>query len=113
MIFSGPLESHFQAQFSPVPLGIMPFNDGSRPSPLLKGMDVTTNDGPLRLSEAAKAVGVTTAWLKAEARHGRIPCLKVGHRYFFNLQAVRTVLNQRAATSFVSAPIQPQLCAPI
>src|SRR5262249_9936601 len=40
-------------------------------------------------------------WLKAEAIAGRIPCLKIGRKFFFNVKAVEAALAERAATAFV------------
>ncbi|MEK6675971.1 MAG: hypothetical protein AABZ47_10000 [Planctomycetota bacterium] len=37
------------------------------------------------------------AWLRSEAEAGRIPCLRVGRKMKFNLDAVRRVLAKRAA----------------
>jgi hypothetical protein len=36
-------------------------------------------------------------WLRSEADAGRIPCLRVGRRMLFCVQAVRTALARRAA----------------
>ncbi len=37
------------------------------------------------------------SWLITEADAGRIPCLRIGRRRLFNVDAVRTVLAKRAA----------------
>jgi hypothetical protein len=41
---------------------------------------------------------LSAAWLKAEAEAGRIPCLRAGRRLLFNVEAVKAVLLERAAT---------------
>jgi hypothetical protein len=38
-------------------------------------------------------------WLRAEALAGRLPCLKIGRRLLFNVQAVEETLARRAAES--------------
>ena len=45
----------------------------------------------------ARRIGVPAAWLKREARAGRVPCLLAGRRRLFNERAVRAALAQRAA----------------
>jgi hypothetical protein len=45
----------------------------------------------------ARRLHVTTAWLRAEADAGRVPCLKAGSRYLFSPEAVMRVLAERAA----------------
>lgn len=37
------------------------------------------------------------AWLRREAKAGRIPCLRVGRRLLFNTDAVERLLAERAA----------------
>lgn len=37
-------------------------------------------------------------WLFLEAKAGRLPCLRVGRRLLFNLDAVRQALAKRAAS---------------
>lgn len=60
-------------------------------------------DGPLTVWKAAQATGVPVTWLKAEAKAGRVPCLKVGLRYLFDLTALREALRRRAAGEYESA----------
>ncbi len=47
--------------------------------------------------ELAHELGLPLAWLKAEAKAGRIPSLQVGRRLLFNPEAVERVLLDRAA----------------
>ena len=49
---------------------------------------------PLR--SAARALGVPTTWLSGEADSGRVPCLRAGSRYLFNVAAVERALLERA-----------------
>ena len=48
------------------------------------------------LHAVATALGVPAAWLKAEAAAPRIPHLRAGRRWLFNLQLVEQVLLERA-----------------
>ena len=43
-------------------------------------------------------------WLATEADAGRIPCLRIGHRRLFNVEAVRRTLAARAAVQYSEAP---------
>jgi len=45
-------------------------------------------------------------WLATEADAGRIPCLRIGRRRLFNVDAVRRALAERAAEQYSEA-----LCA--
>ncbi|QDV88998.1 hypothetical protein RAS2_00570 [Phycisphaerae bacterium RAS2] len=51
----------------------------------------------ITLVKVSDVTGLPVAWLRAEADAGRIPCLRVGRRRLFNLEAVRRVLAERAA----------------
>ena len=51
------------------------------------------------LRGTAMQLGVPIKWLASEADAGRIPCLNVGRRRLFNVDAVRRVLAERAASS--------------
>jgi hypothetical protein len=51
----------------------------------------------LSLSRAARRMGVTAQWLKAEAKAGRVPCLQAGTRYLFDSLALARTLSERAA----------------
>ena len=56
-------------------------------------------DEPLRpttLAQASRALGLPTAWLREEADAGRIPCLRAGERYLFDLDVVRSIIMERA-----------------
>jgi Helix-turn-helix domain len=52
----------------------------------------------LSLPDLAEVLHLPEAWLKGEADAGRIPHLRIGKRYRFNLGAVTRVLASRAAT---------------
>lgn len=47
------------------------------------------------LRSAARAFRVPANWLKAEAEAGRVPCLRAGARFLFNLETLRNALAQR------------------
>ena len=51
----------------------------------------------LSLHRAARRIGVTSRWLKAEAVAERIPCLCADSRYLFDVDAVTRALARRAA----------------
>ena len=51
----------------------------------------------LSLPALAQALNLPENWIKAEADAGRIPHLKIGKRYRFNLEAVIRTLAERAA----------------
>ncbi len=59
-------------------------------------MDTLVNINGLALS-----LRLPVAWLKRETMAGRIPCLKIGRRCLFNVDAVRKALAERAATGVV------------
>jgi hypothetical protein len=45
----------------------------------------------------ARELRLPAAWLQKEANFGRIPALRIGRKWLFNLQAVKAVLAERAA----------------
>ena len=51
----------------------------------------------LSLHRAARRIGVTSRWLRAEADAERIPCLCADSRYLFDIEAVTRALSRRAA----------------
>ena len=46
----------------------------------------------LSLPRAARELGVPAQWLKAEADAKRVPCLKTGARYLFELTTLSSAL---------------------
>ncbi len=54
------------------------------------------NKKPVSLRELARDLLVPASWLKEEADRGRLPHLRVGSRYLFDLQTVRDALLDRA-----------------
>lgn len=58
-------------------------------------MDTTTR--LLTLPRAARRFGLTTAWLRAEAEAGRVPCLRAGRRFLFDANVLERALLERAA----------------
>jgi hypothetical protein len=51
----------------------------------------------LPLGRMARRLRVTSAWLRAEADAGRVPCLKAETRYLFSPETVEHVLAVRAS----------------
>lgn len=51
----------------------------------------------LSLPALAQALNLPEGWIKTEADAGRIPHLRIGKRYRFNLEAVIRTLAARAA----------------
>jgi len=55
-------------------------------------------NSPLRnVHGLARELNLPREWLIVEADAGRIPCLRVGRRRLFNIEAVRRALAARAA----------------
>ncbi len=48
-------------------------------------------------TELANELGLPLAWLRAEAKAGKIPSLRVGRRLLFNPESVKRVLLNRTA----------------
>lgn len=55
----------------------------------------------LTLNRLARTLRMSRAWLKEEALAGRLPCLRVGRKLFFEVAAVRRELAQQAAANRV------------
>jgi hypothetical protein len=53
----------------------------------------------LPLARAARRLGVPARWLRAEADAGRVPYLRAGARYLFDLRALTNALARRATRS--------------
>ena len=53
----------------------------------------------LSLARCARHIGVTSAWLRIEAKAGRVPCLLAGKRLLFNPTAVQEALATKAANT--------------
>jgi hypothetical protein len=47
------------------------------------------------LNRAARRVGVPPGWLRQEAAAGRVPCLRAGHRFVFEVDSLATALATR------------------
>lgn len=45
----------------------------------------------------ARELRLPVDWLRHETNAGRIPCLRIGNRYRFNIESVRKSLAERAA----------------
>jgi hypothetical protein len=60
-------------------------------------MDTATKACPLfPLRTAAQLLSVPVAWLRGEADAGRVPCLRAGSAYLFDLDLVERLLLERA-----------------
>lgn len=51
----------------------------------------------LRLGDVAKRTGFPVSWLKEASDAGRVPCLRVGQKTFYNLAEVEAALLRAAA----------------
>ena len=58
----------------------------------------------LTVRQAAEHLCLPIGWLKDEALAGRVPCLRVGRRTLFNIEAVREALLKRAAETQLPSP---------
>jgi len=56
----------------------------------------TAHDLLLPLGQAARLLYVPAAWLRAEADAGRLPCLRAGRQYLFDVELVGQLLLERA-----------------
>jgi hypothetical protein len=54
-------------------------------------------DDLYHLNQLAVRLKLPRQWLRREATHGRIPCLRAGRRLLFSLSAVAAALAERAA----------------
>jgi hypothetical protein len=54
---------------------------------------------PLSLHQLARRLRLDREWLKQEALAGRLPCLPVGRKLLFELEAVKQALAERAAST--------------
>jgi hypothetical protein len=45
----------------------------------------------------SRELNLPVKWLKAKAVKGQIPCLKIGRRFRFNIEAVKAALLEMAA----------------
>jgi len=50
------------------------------------------------LHQLARSCGLPMAWLEAEAKARRLPCLRVGRRLMFNPDLVKQSLIERSTT---------------
>jgi hypothetical protein len=64
---------------------------------LLHNISMENTTSILNVLGLARRLGLPAAWLKAEAKAGRIPSLRAGRRLLFNPEAVERVLLERAA----------------
>lgn len=63
------------------------------------------------LARLSGQLGISFSWLKREALHGRIPCLRAGRQYLFNLTAVRRAIAGQAAISYLQPRAERSHCS--
>ena len=56
---------------------------------------MNTPHRPVTLFQASRSLGLPVAWLREEADAGRIPCLRAGERYLFDLDLLRELILDR------------------
>jgi len=61
-------------------------------------------DALLSLNKLAARLRLPRAWVRREAIAGRLPCLRVGRRLLFTLEAVERALTNRAANGRPGPP---------
>lgn len=54
-------------------------------------------DNLLNLYGLSRELNLPVKWLKAKAVKGQIPCLRIGRRFRFNIEAVKATLLDMAA----------------
>ena len=57
------------------------------------------------LATTARQLGVPRSWLRREVKAGRIPCLDIGNRRLFDVEAVKASLDQRETTPVVEGAV--------
>jgi len=58
-------------------------------------MNTPSPQRPATLLQASRALGLPTDWLREEASAGRVPCLRAGDRYLFDLEQLRELILDR------------------
>ncbi len=67
------------------------------------------------LKAAAKELGVSEYFLRTEVRAGRLPFIKTGNRYLFDLELLNVYLNRKAIQNMktedntLAEPLHPAL----
>jgi len=60
------------------------------------------NENLQNLFGLSKELNLPVKWLKAKAVKGQIPCLRIGRRFRFNVDAVKAALSEMAAKGAVN-----------
>jgi hypothetical protein len=55
------------------------------------------NDNLYNLNGLSQKLNLPVKWLKMKAVEGQIPCLKIGQKFRFNIEAVKQALSELAA----------------
>ena len=63
----------------------------------------TPTERPLKLSEMARLLGVSTAWLRGEAERGALPHVKADRGMLFDRETVERRLSERAKVEGLAA----------
>lgn len=58
---------------------------------------MNNNKGLVDIGQLAARLKLPIRWLKTEAKAGRLPCLRVGRRWFFDALTVDQTLAERAS----------------
>ncbi len=53
------------------------------------------DSSPIGIAELAGRLGLPISWIKAEAREGRLPHLRIGRKWLFDQDAVLRALSVR------------------
>lgn len=73
----------------------------------MAGMIKTEQRNLVKAGVMARMLGVPVAWIKSEARSGKLPHLEAGNVILFNPQVVESLLAERAAQPVESRSQQP------
>ena len=60
------------------------------------------------LNQLSHELNLPAAWLRAQAKAGRIPCLRVGRRLVFDPELVLRVLSERSQDAAAGAGTDPR-----
>ncbi len=71
-------------------------------------MALRNNPDLVPLPTLARLLRLPAAWLRDEAKAGRIPALRAGRKWLFNSTAVQRVLARRAAEGGVEPGSDPK-----
>lgn len=67
-----------------------------------------SSDEFVNIHGLARILQLPCKWLEAEANAGRLPCLRIGNRFRFSVEAVRAALAEQAATVAIEDGASPK-----